>query len=243
MHYEYATISQKGDRPINEDCVGAKKTPAGIFLIVADGLGGHGQGEVASLTAVNTILSVIDLSPAKGKELLETAIGEAHRQILEEQRRQGARTEMKTTITLLHVGEKGAEWAHIGDSRIYQFKKGKVINQTKDHSVPQMLVNQGLLDARKIRGHEDRNRLIRVLGNDEELPKIEITEGISIDANTAFLLCSDGFWELIQEKEMCRLLRKSKTPADWLSLMEREILEAGEGTNMDNYSAAAIFMK
>lgn len=239
----YAVMSKKGGRAVNEDSVGVKENRKGFYFVAADGLGGHGQGEVASQLAVKTILSVADLSDASGREWMETAICEAHKQILEEQKRQGLLNEMKTTVTVLHISGERAQWAYAGDSRIYQFKKGKLLGRTMDHSVPQMLVNQGVIKEKDIRGHEDRNRLIRVIGNQEDKPKFDVSDHISAVPDTSFLLCSDGFWELIEEKEMCRLLKASKTPEAWIQAMEEVVLSNGKNSNMDNYSAVAVFVR
>ena len=122
-------------------------------------------------------------------------------------------------------------------------KKGKYILRTLDHSVPQMMVSRGDLREKDIRKHEDRNRLLRVMGAEWDSPKYQMTGPVPVTRHTSFLLCSDGFWELIDEKMMCRTLKKAKNAREWLGAMEQIVLENGRGTNMDNYSAIAVFVR
>ena len=150
---------------------------------------------------------------------------------------------MKTTLCILHIQDSCASWLHVGDSRIYQFRKGKLIKKTLDHSVPQMLVAQGEIKESQIRFHEDRNRLLRVVGMSEKAPKYDMTQEVRIDATTSFLLCSDGFWEYLEEKEMIRLLKNASNPQEWIEKMEEIVMKRGQDKNMDNYSAIAVFIR
>jgi serine/threonine protein phosphatase PrpC len=136
-----------------------------------------------------------------------------------------------------------AQGGHIGDSRLYHFSHGRLKGRTLDHSVPQMLVATGEIREKDIRHHEDRNRLIRVMGIEWASPRYELGTAVKVSAGDAFLLCSDGFWEWIEEKEMQKLLKKSSTPVAWLEAMQ-EVTEChSAGTNRDNYSAIAVFIK
>ena len=150
---------------------------------------------------------------------------------------------MKTTLVILHVGEERIWWGHIGDSRLYYFQNRKLQKRTLDHSVPQMLVAAGQLKEKQIRNHPDRNRLLRVLGVDWDSPKYQLAEPEARGGRQAFLLCSDGFWELIDEKKMQHCLKKSGSPAQWLQMMEQIVEKNGQGRNMDNYSAIAVWIE
>ena len=113
---------------------------------------------------------------------------------------------MKTTAVVLLTDNEKAIWAHIGDSRLYVFRKNKIVLRTLDHSVPQMLVSSGDIKEKEIRNHPDRNRLLRVMGVPWKRQEYEISEIRSLSECQAFLLCSDGFWEYITEKMMCKYL-------------------------------------
>ena len=104
-----------------------------------------------------------------------------------------------------------------------------------------MLVLSKEIKESQIRNHPDRNILLRVLGIEWDDPMYELLVPISLKKCQAFLLCSDGFWELIEEKEMCELLKKSSSVEEWLFSMVEVVKKNGVGRNMDNYSAIAIW--
>ena len=238
---EYASITKEGDRSINEDYIGNITLEGTHLFCLADGLGGHGKGEVASEIVVKESISAFKSNDKS--DTLAKCFMQAQENLLKKQIKENSRDEMKSTLTLLLLKAKSALWGHVGDSRIYLFRKSKLFTRTLDHSVPQMLVSTGEINEKDIRFHEDRNRLIRVMGMEWNTPKYALSEEIATQSGDAFLLCSDGFWELIDEKEMSKLLKKSKSPEGWLSAMEEVVLKNGRGKNMDNYSATAIFIK
>lgn len=239
----YAVLTDKGSRKINEDSVGVREGRFGMLFALADGLGGHGQGEVASALALAGAFKAFESDEVARETLLPLCVAQAQNEVIDEQRRQGLSDEIKTTLCLLHIHRDIARWAHVGDSRVYAFRKDRLLARTLDHSVPQMLVAQGELRERDIRFHEDRNRLIRVLGMPWDVPKYDLSDELMIAPPMSFLLCSDGFWELIDEKEMSKILRRSSTPEEWLDMMRDVIEKNGVGKNMDNYSAIAVFAR
>ncbi len=237
----YDLLSNAGGRENNEDSVGMYQNEQEYCFVLADGLGGHGKGEVASRLAVETCVNVFAREGA-GEEVLSQSFDQAQQAILKGQKEDYHAQDMKTTLVLLHVGEEGIWWGHIGDSRLYYFKNKKLAERTLDHSVPQMLVAAGQIKEKQIRNHPDRNRLLRVLGIDWDAPKYQIGEMTAREGSQAFLLCSDGFWELIDENKMQHCLKKAKTPGQWLTLMEEIVNKNGQGKNMDNYSAVAVWL-
>ncbi len=237
----YDLLSNAGGRENNEDSVGMYQNEQEYCFVLADGLGGHGKGEVASRLAVETCVNVFAREGA-GEEVLSQSFDQAQQAILKGQKEDYHAQDMKTTLVLLHVGEEGIWWGHIGDSRLYYFKNKKLAERTLDHIVPQMLVAAGQIKEKQIRNHPDRNRLLRVLGIDWDAPKYQIGEMTAREGSQAFLLCSDGFWELIDEKKMQHCLKKAKTPGQWLTLMEEIVNKNGQGKNMDNYSAVAVWL-
>lgn len=238
---DYAVLSKVGDREINEDYIDVFSAPAGTVFVLADGLGGHGGGEIASKTAGDTIKKVFLNDDEKNTAiLLEKAFISAHDILKKLQHETQEANFFKTTLIILLVNNNEFMWGYIGDSRIYHFEQDVLIERSMDHSVTQMLVNSGKLKEKRIRHHEDRNRLTKVLGaeDDNSKPYISVKEPRTRDA--VFLLCSDGFWELIDEKKMIKLLRKSSDMMQWLNEMETIVIKNGKKKNMDNYSAIAI---
>lgn len=238
----YYLLTNKGDRENNEDNVGMYQNGEDFCFVLADGLGGHGKGEVASGIAVESAVKVFAVKGAKDG-VLDESFQEAQKLILENQKTDFEAQDMKTTLVVLHVGKKQIQWGYIGDSRLYYFQNNKLAWRTLDHSVPQMLVAAKQLKESQIRNHPDRNRLLRVLGVDWDSPKYQIEEPEDRQGKQAFLLCSDGFWELIEEKKMIHCLKRSKTPEEWIKKMEEIVLKNGQGKNMDNYSAVAVWLE
>ena len=237
----YHLFSNPGGRENNEDYVGMYQNGQSWCFVLADGLGGHGKGEVASKLAVEAAIKEFALR-GPGEETLKASFDQAQRAILEGQREDYRARDMKTTLVILHVSENQLWWGHIGDSRLYYFQKGKLRERTLDHSVPQMLVAAGQLKEKQIRNHPDRNRLLRVLGVDWDSPKYQMAESRKREERQAFLLCSDGFWELIDEKKMQHCLKKASSPKEWAELMESIVRKNGQGKNMDNYSAVTVWI-
>lgn len=241
MKLTYKIYTNIGDREINEDSVGEVKTENGHCFVLADGLGGHGGGEQASGMAVQSVLSIF--ADCYDETFLDKCFEAAQTKITQEQEKNSKLQDMKTTMVVLVLKDGKARWGHIGDSRLYLFKKNKIECRTLDHSVPQMLVNTGEIKEKDIRGHEDRNRLLRVIGSPWGNRSYELSAPVSIKKKQAILMCSDGFWELIEEKEMQTLLKKSKTVEEWLDQMVYRVKKNGLNTDMDNNSAIAIWME
>ncbi|MGL5436055.1 MAG: PP2C family protein-serine/threonine phosphatase [Lachnospiraceae bacterium] len=238
---QYSILSKTGGREHNEDCVSSGKHENGYLFALADGLGGHGKGEIASGVAVNTSIQLYIDRRVK-KFHMDQAFLQAQSDIVKRQEQDTTCKDMKTTLVLLQIEDGTATWGHIGDSRLYRFQNGKVVERTLDHSVPQMLVAIGEIKEKNIRKHPDRNRLLRVLGVDEDDVRYQISESVVCNKQQAFLLCSDGFWELIEEKKMEHTLKKAATTEEWLKLMEAVVIKNGRGTDMDNYSAIAVWV-
>lgn len=246
MLIDFAVLSDRGERPVNEDCVGTASLENKHIFVLADGLGGHSNGEIASRLVTEKIIEFLTDENAEKETFLEDAFLHAQKKLLEEQKKHGASYEMKTTAVVLFIDGGQVSFGHIGDSRLYLIRKGKIVSRTLDHSVPQMLAISGEIREKDIRHHEDRNRLLRAMGNDwnPERPEYRIDEkNLSIDKNNCFLLCSDGFWEWITEKQMQRVLKKNLSAENQLRKMTDIVLKNGKGKKMDNYSAILVKIK
>lgn len=242
MKITYSFFSDKGDRKVNEDYTQYAQYEGKELFLLADGLGGHGQGDVASKFVLNTIAELF----SQGKTDLPSCILTAQEGLLEEQRKRKAKESMKTTMTALLLENNIAKLYHVGDSRGYFFQGKKLKFRTLDHSIPQMLVASGEIEEKDIRNHPDRNRLIRVMGISWEEPKFQESEEFPLKGKESFLLCSDGFWEYIEEKQMKKILAHAKTAEEWVLKMAEEVLKNGHKnpeTNMDNHSAVGVFVR
>ena len=231
-----ASYTHIGGREENEDTVRISRAGENrLCLLVADGLGGHGGGRLASFAAAEAVLA--GWKGEADAQKLKDLVQEAHRRVQSMQTRQCA---MKSTIAVLTLAGNRAAWAHAGDSRIYRFHRGKLEFQTKDHSASQIAVLMGDITQDQIRFHQDRNHIIRALGQDGEL-KVDADELLLDDGFYAFLLCSDGFWEYVLESEMEADLRAASDPEDWLGRM-RARLQTRIPEDNDNNTAAAVWI-
>lgn len=235
-----AVLSEPGGRPVNEDSVGRFQNGDRRCYVLCDGLGGHGMGDAASSLVIDVFEDQFFKSDDAVNFLGQT-FAASQDILMAEQIARNAKRKMKTTAVALITDERNAYIGHIGDSRLYVFKNNRVWSRTTDHSIPQMLVMSGEIKENQIRNHPDRNILLRVMGVEWEEPMYELAAPVPLRKCQAFLLCSDGFWELIEEKEMCEQLRKADSVEQWLDAMTQIVRKNGIGRNMDNFSAIAVW--
>ena len=243
MKFAHATLSHPGGRGVNEDAFNNLMiSESQACWVVADGLGGHGGGDVASKITVDSIIAGYKDKPEFSAAQLDTMVALAHQAIVQGQQDADRISSMRSTVVVLMLQEAQALWAHVGDSRLYHFSKGVKALQTRDHSVPQVMVDAGDIAYDDIRHHEDRNRLTRSLGNNGKLRTTILDRPQEIGVGDAFLLCTDGFWEFVTEAEMEATLANSASPSDWLTQMEVILIRKAPASH-DNYTVTAIFVE
>lgn len=238
----YSMITRSGNRQRNEDSVLMCERNGCYVFALADGLGGHRGGDTASAIVTEQAIRAFKRN-GSSQEYLDAAFSSAQGWLLQKKEALGTTEEMKSTMVLLQVTKECAMWAHIGDSRLYYFEGNHIVKRSLDHSVPQMLVFSGQIKEDEIRSHEDRNKVLRVLGTPWEGASYEKSEQVSLVGDQAFLLCSDGFWELISEKEMEKTMKQSRSVAQWLDKMEKIVQKNGADRDMDNYSAVCVYIR
>lgn len=237
MNIRTASVSSAGGRQINDDSVSIIKNENGVYSYVGDGLGGYAGGKKASTAAAESLSDSVRRGSLLTDGSLLCAAEKANNAVINVQKTEHGN--MKTTLVFLAVEDGRAKWMHIGDSRLYHFKKNILTSQTMDHSVSQVAVLMGEITKDEIRRHEDRNRVLRALGGDNAKPDISPTVILTADEDV-FLLCTDGFWEYVYESEMEETLGRAESPEMWLSEMEN-LIRSRAPENNDNYTAAAVF--
>ncbi|NQD35859.1 serine/threonine-protein phosphatase [Permianibacter sp. IMCC34836] len=226
----------------NEDCVFAD--PGGRFAVLADGMGGANAGEVASHLAVDTIRARLTATLAHQQlpvvdelqEQLLIAIEEAQRQIRTRASRDPQCAGMGTTVVAAVINADQLIIAHVGDSRLYRLRGGEFKALTKDHSLVQLHVDQGLLTAEEARSSSQKNILLQVLGS-EQMPVIA-TAIHQLADDDRYLLCSDGLNDLLSDHEIGALLGNK-----WLGQKERAqalVDAANQLGGRDNVSVVLI---
>lgn len=237
-----ACMTNQGGRAYNEDTVAAFSKRKMHCFVLADGLGGHGHGKDASLYVSEIVKNMFlrDFDGSNVEEFIKEAFETAQKRLLEEQIRLNLTKSMKTTLVIAIVVKGKVTWGHIGDSRLYLFGKNKLLQRTRDHSVPQYLALNGEIEEKDIRFHPDRNVLLSVMGTEWEKPRYEINSKKVSMRNKSLLLCSDGFWEYINEDEMVQCLKRTRDVKDWLTIMKDIVSNNGKDQNADNYSAICV---
>lgn len=240
LEWSYAAGSNVGRvRQQNEDSYGAD-TPPGLF-VVADGMGGHAAGEVASTLAVRCAAEGLamlsgDTPRPEASEMLRDAIADANQVILIEGEAHPEKSGMGTTTTALLLSVHG--WwliGHVGDSRAYLIRDGEVRRLTEDHTYVQELVNQGRLSAEEARLHPRASLLTRALGTSEGV-RIDIHEG-ELASGDRFVLASDGLMTMVPEARITEMLLQ---PWGADKLVERLIAEANDAGGHDNTTAVVV---
>lgn len=243
LSVDYAVYTDKGNRDVNEDSIDCSKNPdKGLWCFtLCDGLGGHGRGEIASQAVTESVRRQFEQCD-DADSFFDSVLDIAQTELMDKQQEMNGRFDMKTTAVLLLLCGDTYRYAHIGDSRFYHFRRGRYKERTIDHSVPQILALSGDIKEKDIRNHPDRNRLLHVMGVEWSKKEYKTSRINRYDKNDAFLLCSDGFWELITEKEMGQLLKKSSSAQEWLEKMTEIVRENGKNKEMDNNSAIAVIV-
>jgi len=237
---KYSSICEIGDRDVNEDSVVCLARSDRWCFVVADGLGGHSKGEVASSIVTAVFSDQFPESNGSNAGLLAASFNAAQERIINTKQKSA---EMKTTCVALSIAAGRFVYGHIGDSRLYHFRRAKLRSRTLDHSIPQLLELSGEISEDDIRGHPDRGRLFRVMGDEWDVPRYELSRERKLSVDDAFLLCTDGFWEHIPATMMTQTLREAGSAEKWLLAMRDVVLTAGREMSLDNFSAITVIIK
>jgi len=181
-------------------------------VAVADGMGGHAGGEVASKIAITALKSLGEILSDGGvdsesrEDLLMNISYAIDEKIADEVKKNPDLSGMGTTLTALHLGEKSVELLHIGDSRCYQWKENRLIQLSVDHTVMQELIDQGRLTAEEALSHPQRSLLTQALMGDSGIDPVLVVYPAEI--GDQFLLCSDGLNGVLSDHEISTVIKK-----------------------------------
>ena len=218
-------------RPINEDSYYVPQYGE-QFCAVADGMGGHNAGEVASAMAVKVFSEEL-----RGKEpitagALHAAVLRANEAVYQAALDNEGMNGMGTTFSALAQEGENVYLAHVGDSRVYLVRRGAILQLTTDHTLVEEMVQKGLITPREARIHPKRNIITRALGTEESV-EIDIVQ-MSVRAGDAFFLCSDGMTNYVDERQ---ILRAATSDMDWPDKLRHLVAVALENGGADNITA------
>ena len=220
-----ASVSLCGTDKENEDCAMIYQGGISCFVL-ADGLGGHGNGALASSVAAKAACDTARALQELNPETAARCFTAAQYAVTEMQKARGL--DCRTTMTLLLTCGRTAIYGHIGDSRVYHIRKNRVLARTLDHSVPQLLLRMGTITEAELAHHPDRNQIVRAVGGDDDSLQFELSSAIRLRGSDSFLLCSDGFWEWIENEDIAAALSAGDSARDALDRMVRLVEERSQ---------------
>ncbi|MBA4178153.1 MAG: serine/threonine-protein phosphatase [Leptothrix sp. (in: Bacteria)] len=242
---EVALMSDRGGRKYNEDACGHWHSKRHLCCVLADGAGGHGGGDIASRLAVQELIGRFSLHPTERAAELEQLLRVTNDVLIGERVPGTARQDMHSTVVCLVVDfeRHTAHWAHSGDSRMYWFRQGRVLDRTRDHSLVQGLVDSGVLAADQIRVHPKRSELRSALGIAPEVLEVSAREGQNdVQPGDVFLLCTDGLWEYLDDAVLERTLMAAPNPGAWVGELATEVRKAAHHkASHDNFTALVVW--
>lgn len=245
MKFTLFQDSRIGKRPYQQDRLAHWQTKEALFLVVADGMGGHAHGDVAAQITVDCLGAAFrgEANPkvADPDAFLGRGIARAHAMILHQTQRQGLANDPanspRTTVVACLIQDGYAYWSFVGDSRLYVIRDGRILTRTRDHTPVQMLIDAGRIREEAAATHPDRNKLLQCLGGPRP-PRLEPTAHARLLPEDLVVLCSDGFWgPLTQRQLLVGVLGKEPKKA-FPELID--LAESRAGPRCDNISVLAL---
>ncbi len=236
-------LSHKGHiRKVNQDAFFQKDTPIGVLdnlYILADGMGGHKGGEIASKLAVDIVINYIQNATPNQKpiEVIQEAMLEANKRVYQRAIKDVTLHDMGTTLIVACIYQDKLYMTHVGDSRLYVYTD-QLEQMTVDHSYVQELVDRGAITEEEAKRHPEKNKITRAVGVQPHL--IIDSHTIEWDKNNYkkyIIMCSDGLTNMVEEKDIMKIMETQSTPQILCEkLMEAALNEGGR----DNVTCIVI---
>jgi serine/threonine protein phosphatase PrpC len=238
MPWQLSMASDIGGRSEQQDCVEILSSDSGDshLVVVADGMGGHRDGALAARTVIEIARRHFRAGrPSDPRAFLEELCLDSHREI--SALGAGEARSPGSTCVALYLEGPEAYWTHIGDSRLYHYRKDRLINRTEDHSVAQLMVSQGRLKESDAAVSALQNQLyMRLGGNERPSPEFGASE---VEADDMFIVCSDGFWTSVEPQEALAKLHGAPVESDSAAPLVELARERGGATG-DNISLVVM---
>lgn len=237
MRFGIFQVSRKGGREKNEDRMGYCYTRDAVMFALADGMGGHPEGEMAAQIALQCLaarfqqLARTRLADPSG--FLRDGIMAAHLELLAYAKDRGLEDTPRTTVVACVAQDGAAYWAHCGDSRLYIVRAGGLLARTRDHSYSELQEALG----RHLQGTVNRNVLFTCLGSPGR-PMVDLQGPLPLEVGDRMMLCSDGLWSQMPESSIVGLLGSKALPEAVPDLVELALREGG--TKSDNVTVLAL---
>ncbi len=191
--------------------MGVVETRHAILLVLADGLGGHAGGDLAAETVVNCAIRLFKsvTQPIRNpRAFINDIILRAQRDVLELAAASSPPLQAKSTCVVCIVQDGLAYWGHLGDSRLYVVRNKALLTRTIDHSRVEELYKRGLITEEEKSTHPDKNLITRCIGSENQRPQPSISRALPLQLGDVILLCSDGLWSPLTDKEIYNGVQK-----------------------------------
>jgi len=208
MHVEYAKVSALGDRQDNQDRAAVVVSEDAAIMLVFDGMGGHADGAIAAETGLKVVQDLFmssTLPVFDPQGFLYMALARAHDEVVGLGKEVAVDFRPRATCAICLIQEGGAYWAHIGDSRIYQVRKGHVLARSRDHSHVEVLIQEGAITEEEAQDHPMRNFVECCIGGDAPVPDMSITSMQALQPGDVLLACSDGLWSGLSDNDVAEI--------------------------------------
>jgi PPM family protein phosphatase len=243
LRIEYADLSLLGDREDNQDRVTVSAAEKAALLVVIDGMGGHSDGSRAADTALKSLLESFrqtSLPMFDPLGFLHMALSRAHDDVAKLGNGQTIDTRPRATTAVCLVQEGAAFWAHIGDSRVYHLRHGKIVQRTRDHSHVELLLREGKITEEELPTHPMRNFVECCLGGDPAIPEMTVSGRNILEPGDVLLLCTDGIWANLRDSDIAGFFREDNQELRaWLEALGRRAVQASAPFS-DNSTAAVL---
>jgi serine/threonine protein phosphatase PrpC len=239
MKFSVFQVSRKGGRGSNEDRMGYCYTRNAALFLLADGMGGHPEGEVAAQMALQVMTAKFQQEASADIEdvraFLSSAVLMAHRQILSYAAEKAMLDSPRTTVVAALIQGDSVSWVHCGDSRLYMVRDGEMLARTRDHSYMEQRQNE--LPLMKSGEPVNRNILFTCLGS-PATPVLDIAGPVSLQQGDKILLCSDGLWSTLSDVEIIYDMGLKPVAQAVPDLVEKALDKAGGSS--DNVTVIAM---
>ncbi len=228
MQIEYSKISALGDRQDNQDRGAIVVADQAVLMLVFDGMGGHSDGARAAETGIRVVQDMFTkmrLPIFDPQGFLYAAMARAHDEVVALGVDLAVDFRPRATSAVCLVQESGTYWCHVGDSRIYQMRNGRLVGRSRDHSHVEVLIREGAITETEALSHPMRNFVECCLGGDAPVPDMSITRKLPMQPGDVLLACSDGLWSGLSDEEISLVAgRKDKTVSENLKTLSVKAL-------------------
>jgi serine/threonine protein phosphatase PrpC len=241
LRIEYADISLQGEREDNQDRATVAVAEQAALVVAVDGMGGHAHGARAAELTRQVLVEAFLQTPLPMFDplgFLHVTLGRAHDQVVQLGASLPIEHRPRATCAVCIVQQGSAWFGHIGDSRIYQLRRGAVIGRTRDHSHVEFLLREGMITEEQVPGHPMRNFVECCIGGDPVLPEMSIGPRRALEPNDVILCCTDGLWSGVADEDIARGINGGAMRDSLRKLAERAV--AANRPSSDNTTVAGL---